>query len=73
MFSALMNIISAWRIVHCIGEIFINAQERYDDLCGGVMSALGVFRALEDILSALEDISSALGRYQYCYGASRMP
>ena len=42
------------------------------------MSALGVFRALEDILSALEvfsaleDISSALGRYQYCYGASRM-
>ena len=45
---------------------------------GGVMSALGVFRALEDILSALEvfsaleDISSALGRYQYCYGASPM-
>ena len=42
------------------------------------MSALGVFRALEDILSALEmfsaieDISSALGRYQYCYGASPM-
>ena len=43
-----------------------------------VMSALGVFRALDDILSALEvfsaleDISSALGRYRYCYGASRM-
>ena len=42
------------------------------------MIALGVFRALEDILSALEvfsaleDISSALRRYQYCYGASRM-
>ena len=42
------------------------------------MSALGVFRALEDILSALEvfsaleDISSALGRYQYCYGASSL-
>ena len=40
------------------------------------MSALGVFRALEDILSALEvlsaleDISSASERYQYCYGAS---
>ena len=42
------------------------------------MSAFGVFRALEDILSALEvfsaleDVSSALGRYQYCYGASPM-
>ena len=43
------------------------------------MSALGVFRALEDFLSALEvfnaleDISSALGGgYQYCYGASPM-
>ena len=42
------------------------------------MSALGLFRALEDILSALEvfsaleDISIALGRYQYCYGTSPM-
>ena len=43
-----------------------------------VMSALGVFRALEDILSvlevfsALQDINSALGKHQYCYGASPM-
>ena len=45
-------------------------------ICVGV--SLGVFRALEDILSALKvfsalkDISSVLGRYQYCYGASPM-
>ena len=37
---------------------------------------MGMFRALEDILSALEvfsaleDINSALERYLYCYGAS---
>ena len=45
---------------------------------GDIMSVLGVCRALEDILSALEvfsalqHINSALGRYQYCHGASPM-
>ena len=32
---------------------------------GGYLECMKVF-------NALEDISSALGRYQYCYGASPM-
>ena len=46
---------------------------------GDVMSALGVFRALEDILSSLEAFSSLQVYHQcigetdhYCYGASPM-
>ena len=48
-------------------------------ICVGCHQCIGgVFRALEDILSALEvfsaleDISSAWRRYQYGYGASPM-
>ena len=36
---------------------------------GGVQST-GGFLSASEVFGALEDINSALGRYQYCYGAS---
>ena len=69
---------SALGVVQCIKEIFINAYERYHDLCAGYHDlcagcheCTGDIQSIGDIMSALEvfsalgDINSALGRYQY--------